>query len=257
MLVDSHCHLSSEAVYADLENVFKRAKQNGVSAFLNAGSKFDELDVQLAISERYKNVWTLAGVHPHDALSYQNVSTQDVVSQTKNAKVVGIGECGLDYFYDFAPKDVQKSVFLKMIEAAQISALPLVVHTRDADDDTISMLQEAYKQKAFKGVIHCFSSSERLAFEALDIGFYISASGMITFKNAQSLRDIFKKIPLERLLIETDTPYLAPIPNRGKTNEPANVFYTAQMLADIKGLDLNQISAITTKNFFDLFDKAK
>ena len=199
----------------------------------------------------------MTGVHPHDALNYAHITAQDVLENTDLEKVVAIGECGLDYFYDFAPKDVQIKVFKEMIKASQISGLPIIVHTRDADEDTIKLLVRAYKEKPFKGVIHCYSSSLKLAEEALKIGFYISASGMVTFKNADDLRQHFKCVPIDRLLIETDTPYLAPIPYRGKVNEPAYVVETAKVLAGIKGLDLNQISVITTQNFFNLFDKAK
>jgi len=257
MFVDSHCHLSSPEVYNNLENVIKKANDLGVKAFLNAGAKFDELQTQLDICARFDNIWTATGVHPHDATDYEHITVEDVLKNAIYDKVVAIGECGLDYFYDFAPKDVQIKVFAEMIKAAQESALPIVIHTREADTDTITLLREAYQQKPFKGVIHCYSSSFELASAALEIGFYISASGMITFKNADVLRANFKKIPLDRLLIETDTPYLAPVPFRGKVNEPSYVIQTAKVLADIKGLDLNQISAITTKNFFNLFDKAK
>ena len=257
MLVDSHCHLSSSEIYADLDNVMKRANFAGVQYFLNAASKFDELDLQLKISEKFTNVWTVTGVHPHDALNYEYVSIDDVLKNTKHSSVVAIGECGLDYFYDFAPKDVQIKIFKRMIEASQVTNLPIVVHTRDAENDTIELLAEAFKKVPFKGVIHCYSSSDWLAKEALKLGFYVSASGMITFKNAQNLRDSFKNIPLDKLLIETDAPYLAPVPMRGKINEPSYVVHTAHELARIKGVDFDAISNITTDNFFKLFDKAK
>lgn len=257
MLVDSHCHLSSEEIYPQLEQVIKRAEGASVAYFLNAGSKFDELDKQLAICKSFKNVFTVTGVHPHDALSYSDITADDVVEKSQNSSVVAIGECGLDYFYDFAPKDVQIKVFCEMIKASQISGLPIVVHTREAEEDTISILTEAYHKKAFGGVIHSYSSDIRLAEEALKIGFYISASGMITFKNAQTLRDSFRQIPLEKLLVETDTPYLSPVPMRGKTNEPSFVVHTAKVLADIKEVDFETLSDKTTENFFTLFGKAK
>jgi len=257
MLIDSHCHLSSEEIYADLQGVMNRAHEAGVSGILNAGGKFDELETQLLISAQYKNVWTVTGVHPHDAVNYVDVSAEDVLKNTKHDKVVAIGECGLDYFYDFAPRDVQIKVFREMIKASQESALPLIVHTREADDDTIELLGEAYLRKPFTGEIHCYSSSLRLAEEALKIGFYISASGMITFKNAETLRQNFKNVPLNRLLVETDSPYLAPIPMRGKVCEPAYVALTARMLADVKGVSFEEICELTTQNFFALFQKAK
>ncbi len=257
MLVDSHCHLSSDGLYHDLENVIKRADTAGVKAFLNAGAKFDELNIQLEISKRFENIWTVTGVHPHDAADYQHITLEDVLKNTKHPKVVAIGECGLDYFYDFAPRDVQIRTFKTMISAAQESGLPIIVHTREADDDTIELLTNAYQKKPFKGVIHCYSSSLKVAVKALEIGFYISASGIITFKNSADLRQNFAVVPLEKLLVETDSPYLAPVPMRGKVNEPSFVVHTAKVLASLKGVDFEKISAITSKNFFDLFDKAE
>ncbi len=257
MLVDSHCHLSSPELYNDLENVMERAKSAGVSYILNAGGKFDELDKQLEISARFENVWTVAGVHPHDSLEAQSVTADDVLKKTLHKKVVAIGECGLDYFYDFSPRDVQIKVFREMIKAAQESKLPLIVHTREAESDTMDLIFDAYQKKPFSGVIHCYSSSYELAKEMLSVGFYISASGMITFKNAEDLRESFKKVPLEKLLIETDSPYLAPVPMRGKVNEPSYVVHTAEVLSQIKGLEFQKLSAITTENFFKLFSKAK
>ena len=257
MIIDSHCHLSSSEIYADLAGVIERANLAGVSAMLNAGAKFDELDTQLQISNAFKNIWTVTGVHPHDAVGYEDVSAEDVLKNTTHPKVVAIGECGLDYFYDFAPKDTQIKVFKQMIKAAQECALPLIVHTRDADADTIEILSDAYKKKTFSGVIHCYSSSKELANEALKIGFYISASGMITFNNAEKLRQNFEDIPLNKLLIETDSPYLAPVPMRGKVCEPAYVVLTAQRLADVKGISFDEICRLTSENFFKLFTKAK
>lgn len=257
MLIDSHCHLSSEEIYADIEGVIKRAQTVGVSCFLNAGGKFDELQKQLEISNYFDCVWTVTGVHPHDATGYVDVKAEDVLKNTKHKKVVAIGECGLDYFYDFAPRDVQIKVFKEMIKASQESALPLIVHTRDADADTIDLLTDAYRQKPFTGEIHCYSSSLELAKEALKIGFYISASGMITFKNADVLRQNFKTVPLNRLLVETDSPYLAPIPMRGKVCEPAYVVYTAHVLAEVMDISFEEVCEMTSKNFFNLFQKAK
>lgn len=257
MIIDSHCHLSSEEIYTDIASVIERAHAAGVTGFLNAGGKFDEIEKQLQIAKNFNNVWTVTGVHPHDAAVYADVTVEDVLKNTKHDKVVAIGECGLDYFYDFAPRDVQIKVFKKMITAAQESALPLIVHTREAEDDTLDLLFSAYKQKPFKGEIHCYSSSLRLATEALKIGFYISASGMITFKNASDLRLNFKQVPPEKLLVETDSPYLAPVPMRGKTCEPSYVVHTAKVLADIKGMSFEKICALTSQNFLTLFSKAK
>ncbi len=257
MLVDSHCHLSSKEIYDDLDRVIERAKEVGVSIFLNAAAKFDELDKQLEISNRFHNIWTVTGVHPHDSMAYETLTLEEVLKKTAYDQVVGIGECGLDYFYDFSPKSVQKKVFRTMIKAAQKSGLPLIVHTRDADEDTISMLESAWLETPFKAVIHCFSSSEKLAMKMLELGFYISASGIITFKNSAVLRSIFQKVPLDRLLIETDTPYLAPMPMRGHVNEPAFIVHTARTLAEIKGVSFEEIATATTKNFLTLFDKVR
>ena len=257
MLIDSHCHLSSEEIYTNLPQVLERAKAAGIEYMLNAGGKFDELSVQLQISQQYPQVFTATGVHPHNAQEYASVNCEDVLKNTKYDQVVAIGECGLDYFYDFSPKDVQIKTFKEMIKAAQESQLPLIVHSREAEEDTAQLLTKAYKEKPFYGVLHCYSSKWELAQAVLDIGFYVSASGMITFNNAQELRENFKKVPLERLLIETDSPYLAPKPLRGKVNEPSFIIHSADCLGQIKGLDLKQISAITVKNFFDLFKKAQ
>lgn len=257
MLVDSHCHLSSSEIYNQIDSVIERAKNAGVCYFLNAGSRFDELATQREISERFPFIYTATGVHPHDAKDFCDIKAEDVLKNTSYPCVVAIGECGLDYFYDFSPRDVQIKVFKEMIKASQESGLPIIVHTREADVDTMTLLSDAYQKKPFSGVIHSYSSGPELAKEALNIGFYISASGMITFKNASQLRNHFEQIELHRLLVETDTPYLAPVPMRGKTNEPSFVVHTAQVLADIKQVDFSYISQVTTDNFFKLFQKAK
>jgi len=257
MLVDSHCHLSCDELYAALPDVVAEAHQAGVGFMLNAGSRFDELDVQLDICRKFQGICTLSGVHPHDASAYENIRAEDVLAKTKHPEVVGIGECGLDYFYDFSPKDVQIKIFREMIKAAQESGLPLVIHCREAEEDMIPLLTDAFKKKSFSGVIHCYSSKPELAVAALDIGFYISASGIITFKNSGALRESFAEIPLERLLVETDSPYLAPVPLRGRCNHPAYVVHTAQCLAALKNVEFEDISVITTQNFFNLFQKAK
>lgn len=256
MLVDSHCHLDYNDFEDDFEDILQRAKDNGVTAILNAGNNIGELDKQLAISEKYPFIYTAVGVHPHNASEYEDIKASDFIAQTDHKKVVAIGECGLDYFYDYAPKDVQINIFREQIIAAQETGLPLIIHTRDADDDTISILKEMYKQKPFTGEIHCFTSSKKLADFALSIGFYISASGILTFNKAQEIREIFSKIPLDRLLVETDAPFLAPIPQRGRRNEPAFVKYTAERLAQIKDISFDELAQITSDNFYRLFRKA-
>lgn len=257
MLIDSHCHLGSEEFDTDLKDVMCRAQESGVFYVLNAGGKFDELSKQLQICNQYPNVWTVSGVHPHDAKNYSSITASDVLKNTIHPQIVAIGECGLDYFYDFSPRDVQIKVFKEMIAAAQESSLPLIVHTRAADDDVCELLTDAMHRKPLRGVIHCYSSAWQVAETALLLGFYISASGMITFKNAQALHPSFARVPLERLLVETDAPYLAPVPHRGKINEPSFVVETAKCLAVIKNVDFEKISAITTNNFFNLFTKIK
>ncbi len=251
MLADSHCHLENNE---KLPEIIQRAADNGVGLILDAGSNIDHINEHLDITQKYENVYTAAGVHPHNAKEFAQVTADDILNYTKNPKVIAIGEAGLDYFYDFAPKDLQKKVLEQNIKAAQISGLPLIIHNRDSDDDMIEILQKMYEQHKFKAIIHCYSSSWRLAEAALDMGFYISASGIITFNSAAEIRENFAKIPLDRLLVETDSPYLAPVPKRGQTNEPANVKFTAQKLAEIKNVSFDEIAKITTENFKRLFE---
>ena len=256
MLVDSHCHLDYNDFEEDFEDVIARAKEAGVNTILNAGNNINELDRQLEISEKYPFIYTAVGVHPHNAAEYADIKAEAFIEKAAHKKVIGIGECGLDYFYDYAPKDVQQKVFIEQIKAAQETGLPLIIHTRSADDDTISILGDMYKEKPFCGEIHCFSSSKELADFALSIGFYISASGIITFNKSQEIRDIFALIPIDRLLVETDAPFLAPTPLRGRRNECSFVVHTAELLAQIKGVSFEELAQKTSDNFFKLFRKA-
>ena len=256
MFVDSHCHLDYNDFEEDFDDIIARAKEVGINAILNAGNNINELDNQLKISAKYPFIYTAVGVHPHNALEYADITADEFIAKADNSKVIGIGECGLDYFYDYAPKDVQKKVFIEQIKAAQVTGLPLIIHTRSADDDTIEILGNMYNEKPFKGEIHCFSSSKKLADFALSIGFYISASGIITFNKSQDLRDIFVSIPNDRLLIETDAPFLAPTPLRGRRNEPSFVVHTAEVLAQIKEMNIDELAQLTSDNFFNLFRKA-
>ncbi|MBO5443014.1 MAG: TatD family hydrolase [Alphaproteobacteria bacterium] len=256
MLVDSHCHLDFNDFEEDFEEVLNRAKENGVTTILNAGNNINELEQQLELSEKYPFIYTAVGVHPHNASEYKDIKAEDFIAQTKHKKVVGIGECGLDYYYDYSPKEEQVKVFVEQIRAAQQTGLPLIIHTRDADEDTIEILKEEYEKAPFSGEIHCFSSSKKLAEFALSIGFYLSASGIITFNKSNDLRDIFAEVPLDRLLVETDAPFLAPIPMRGRRNEPSFVLHTAEKLAQIKDISLEELAQITSDNFFKLFRKA-
>ena len=256
MLVDSHCHLDFNDFEEDFEDMLIRARENGVTAMLNAGNNIDELNKQLAVSEKYPFIYTAVGVHPHNAIEYPDIRAEDFIAKAEHKKVVAIGECGLDYYYDYSPKEAQIKVFVEQIKAARETGLPLIIHTRDADDDMIAILDEEYKKGAFCGEIHCFSSSRKLAEFALSIGFYISASGIITFNKSGELRDIFADVPLERLLLETDAPFLAPIPMRGRRNEPSFVVHTAEKLAQIKDISLEKLAQITSDNFYNLFRKA-
>ncbi len=256
MLVDSHCHLDFNDFEDDIAEIINRAREQGVRMMLNAGNNLAELTNQLELSEKYPFVYAAVGVHPHNAAEYPNLTAEDLLAHTTHKKIIGIGETGLDYFYDYAPRDMQIKLLKEHIKAAQESGLPIIIHNRESDEDMINILGDAYKQKTFSGMIHCFSSSKKLADFALSIGFYLSASGMITFNKCGDIRDVFETVPLDRLLVETDSPYLAPIPKRGSRNEPSFVCYTAEKLAQIRDLPFEKIAQITSDNFSNLFRKA-
>lgn len=250
MLADSHCHFENIETAAE---IIERAKAAGVDYILDAGSNIDHLTEHLTIANAFKNVYTAAGAHPHNATEFAYLTAKDILQGCKNDKVIAIGEAGLDYYYDFAPKESQIRLFKENIIAAQESGFPLIIHNRDSDDDMIRLLREAYDKKIYKAVVHCYSSSWALAEAALEMGFYISASGIITFNSAEAIRQNFAKVPLDRLLVETDAPYLAPVPKRGQVNESANVVLTAKKLAEIKGISFEEVAKATTKNFKRLF----
>ncbi len=256
MLVDSHCHIDFNDFEDDIEEIIQHMKDGGVTTALNAGNGLEDFGNQLKLSKKYPFIYTAVGVHPHNADDYLNVTAQDLIAKTRYKKVVGIGECGLDYYYDYSAKDNQIRLFREHVKASQETGLPLIIHTRNADEDTMAILDEMYKQKPFSGEIHCFSSSKELADFALSIGFYISASGIITFNKSGDLRDIFATIPNEKLLVETDSPFLAPIPLRGHRNEPANVKYVVEKLAQIKDMSFEKVAELTSHNFYKLFRKA-
>lgn len=259
MLVDSHCHLDYlEREGEDLEGVVARAKEAGVGRLLTISTKLSDFETVLSIAERFGDVYCSVGVHPHEAAEEGQGDPQRLLALAEHPKVVGIGETGLDYFYEHSPRDRQKQSFRAHIAAARQSGLPLIVHSRDADEDTISILQEEYHTRGpFPGVIHCFTAGPELAEAALSIGFYISLAGILTFKTADALRDTVREVPLERLLVETDAPFLAPVPKRGKRNEPAYVVHTAEVLANLKGVSTDELAAATSRNFFDLFMKVE
>lgn len=256
MLVDSHCHLNFEQLSTQLDDVVRRAKLAGVGHMLTIGTKLREFDSVRKIAEDYDNIHCSVGIHPHEAEEEgETVTVEKLLALSDHPKVVAIGETGLDYFYEHSPREVQKHSFCVHIEAARRSGLPLIVHTRNADEDTIDILHDEYKKGPFTGVIHCFSSGWEVAEKSMQIGFYISISGIVTFKAAKELQDHVTKLPLDRLLVETDSPYLAPVPNRGKTNEPSFVAHTASKVAELKGVDTEELATITTNNFFELFNK--
>ena len=257
MLVDSHCHLDFPDFTGQVDAVVERAQAAGVGVCVSIGTELKRFPGVKAVAEKFPNVWCSVGVHPHESEKEPLDGEAALVSEAAHPKVVGIGETGLDYFYEHSPRVPQQANFRFHIAAARTTGLPVIVHTRDADDDTIEILRDEMGKGAFTGLIHCFTGTQALADAALELGLYISVSGIATFKNSAALRDVIKTVPLERLLVETDAPFLAPVPNRGKTNEPAFVVHTAKMLAELKGVTPDELAAATTENFFRLFAKVQ
>lgn len=257
MLIDSHCHLDFPELTSDESGVLARARTAGVAGMLTIGTRLDQFDRVRAIAERHDNVWCSVGVHPHEAKEEGQRTPDRLIAATRHPKVVGIGETGLDFYYEHSPREEQAESFRAHIAASRETGLPLIVHTRNADAETGDMLEEEHRKGAFSGLIHCFSSGRAVAERALALGLYISISGIVTFKAAEDLRAIVRDVPLDRLLVETDAPYLAPVPKRGKTNEPAFVAHTAAKVAELKGVDLAELEVATTDNFFRLFTKAE
>jgi len=256
MLVDSHCHLDFPELEVSREAVLARAAEQGVGTLLTICTRIRKFDQISVIADENENIFATVGTHPHNAEDENDIGPELIVKLAERERVVGIGETGLDFFYDNSPRDIQERVFRNHIEAARVSGLPLVIHTRSADADMARILRGELESGPFTGVLHCFSSGPELAQTALDLGFYLSFSGILTFNKAEELREIAAQAPLDRVLVETDAPFLAPVPLRGKTNEPSFVMHTAQKLADIRGMSLEEIAAITTDNFFRLFSKA-
>lgn len=256
-IVDSHCHLNYKELKGDVKAVVKRAENANVRTLLAINTKLSEFDEVYEIAQSHENVFASVGVHPHEAENEQNIALESILIRAAKPKVVGIGETGLDYYYDHAPRDLQKTNFITHIQAARATKKPLIVHTRDAEEDTAEILSNEMKKGEFPAVIHCFTASKEFAEMALDLGFYISLSGILTFKNAKELQAVAKSLPLERILVETDAPYLAPMPHRGKPCEPAYTANTAEFLAELRGISLSEVANATTDNFFRLFNKAK
>lgn len=256
MFVDSHCHLNYKGLVEQERGVLDRARAAGVGAMLNISTRENEWDAVIGLAEREQGVWASVGIHPHEADQHDDITSEKLIEKSQNPRVVGIGETGLDYYYDYSDREQQKVCFRQHIIAARETGLPIIVHTRDAEDDTAQILSEEMERGAYPGVIHCFTASADFARTALDLGLYISLSGIVTFKNAKDLRAIAKSIPENRLLIETDSPFLSPVPHRGKTCEPAFVSNTAQFLADLKNVPIEELAEKSTENFFKLFNKA-
>lgn len=256
MLVDSHCHLNYKGLAEQQGDVLARARARGVTAMLNIATRESEWDDVLAAAQANDDVWASVGIHPHDADQHPDVDTAKLIQRAAHPRVIGIGETGLDYYYDKSDRTRQQDSFRRHIHASQATGLPVIVHTRDAEADTLALLGEEMGRVRFPGVIHCFTASDGFARKALELGLYISISGIVTFKNAADLQATAKWLPLDRLLIETDSPFLAPVPHRGKTGEPAFVADTLAFLADLRGEDSEAMAAATSANFYALFNKA-
>jgi TatD DNase family protein len=255
MLVDSHCHLDYPDFADDLDEVVARARDAGVGVIVTICTRVSQFPRVLALAERYERMYCSVGIHPHEAGSEPPVTPARLVELAGHPKLVGIGETGLDYYYEHSPREAQRRSFRTHIAAARETGLPLIVHTRDADQDTVAILREEHAKGPFTGLIHCFSTSRQLAEKAIEIGLYVSVSGIVTFNKAEALRETIRGLPMDRLLVETDAPYLAPAPRRGRRNEPALVVHTAAKLAEIKGLTAAELARQTTENFLRLFRK--
>ena len=257
MVVDSHCHLDYDVFDADRTDMMMRAKEFGIDYMVTIGVELNKMQTVIAVAEQYPNIFATVGIHPHHALEAPDNTLQQLHDYAKNPKIIGFGETGLDYYYNKTGHDIQEKIFRQHIEVARIYDLPVIVHTRDAEDDTIRILTAEKKNGDFKILIHCFSGTYNLARACLDLGAYLSISGIITFKTSDDLRSTVTKIPLDRILVETDSPYLAPIPYRGKRNEPAYTKYTLETVAGLHNVDYKVADTQTTDNFFKLFTKAK
>jgi TatD DNase family protein len=256
-LIDSHCHLNYEGLAERQGEVLENARERGVTGFLNISTRQSEWNDIIAVAEREPDVWASIGVHPHEADAHPDLGAAALVEAADHPRAIAIGECGLDYYYDKSDRAAQRERFEAHIDAARDTGLPLVVHTREAEADTAEILGAAVKRGGVTGVLHCFTGSAELARKGLDLGFYVSLSGIVTFKNAQDLQDIAKLLPGDRMLVETDAPFLAPVPHRGRKCEPAFVVDTAAFLADLREEDPEQLADATTANFFRLFGKAR
>jgi TatD DNase family protein len=255
-VIDSHCHLDYDGLAHDIDGVLSRARENDVRLVVSIGTRVRRFERILRLAEQYQEVWCTVGTHPHNAHEELDVTAADLVALAQHPRVVGIGEAGLDYHYDLSPRAAQEQGFRIHIAAARETGLPLVIHSREAEADTARILEEEMAEGPFRPLLHCFTSRAELAHRGLALGAYVSFSGILTYKNAPELRETAASIPLERLLVETDAPYLAPVPFRGKVNEPAYVVKTLEQLAAVKGIPIAEMARQTTENFFRLFSKA-
>lgn len=257
IFVDSHCHIDGEQFDVDRDDVVARARQSGVAVMLNIGTgdpRTDDFRRAVDVASNYENVYAAVGVHPHDAKLYNDLAEEHLIELARStSKVIAWGEIGLDFYYDHSPRDVQREVFRRQIRTARELGLPIIIHSRDADDETVEILLEECSYQGFRGIMHCFGGTAGMAEALMEIGFLISFAGNVTFKKAENLRDAARVVPLERLLIETDCPFLTPVPLRGRRNEPSFVVHTARFLAQFYEIDIEILAERTTQNFLDLF----
>lgn len=256
MFVDSHCHLNYKGLVEQQADVLQRARAAGVSAMLNISTRECEWDKVISLAEQEPDVWATVGIHPHEADAHIGIDSAKLIAKAAHPRVVGIGETGLDYYYEHSDRQQQQASFREHINASRKTGLPLIVHTRDAEDDTAEILADEMGKGTFPAVIHCFTASAEFGRKALDLGLYISISGIVTFKNAKDLQDVARQIPADRLLIETDSPFLAPVPHRGKSCEPAFVASTAHFLAELRDVSVEVLAQQSRDNFYKLFSKA-
>ena len=258
MIIDSHCHLEYEPMNLALKETISRANKEGVEYLLTISTSNKSLEKIIKITNEFDCVYGTYGIHPHEAKNHKYITIENIIGNIKlSNKIIGIGESGLDFYYNYSKKKDQIECFEKHINSAQILNLPIIVHTRSAENETLEILKKKKKEKDFKILIHCFTGSRDFAFKLLDLDAYISASGVVTFNKSQDLASTFKDIPNSKILVETDAPYLAPVPMRGKSNEPSYIVHTVKFLADLKKLSFNKFSQITTENFFKLFGNLK
>lgn len=256
MLIDSHCHLEYKGLVEDQQGVLSRAREAGIGGFLNISTRKSEWDQVVGTANRENDVWASVGIHPHEADAHAELDVMALREATENADVIGIGETGLDYYYEHSDRETQQRLFRLHIGVARETGLPLIIHTRDAEDDTIAIIEDEMGKGTFPALIHCFTASNAFGKRMLELGLTISISGIVTFKNAKELQQSAAEIPADRLLVETDSPFLAPVPHRGKPCEPAYVANTAEFIAGLRGVETEELAEQTTRNFMNLFTKA-